>query len=257
MTEEPNMPENKLVLLPERLRQPQAVAIPADADPMSLLERFARDPSITLEKLRGLADMQREFRAEAAKAEFYSAFTAMQGDIPVISKNGEIKVDGKIRSTYARLEDIGRVIKPILQQHGFAITHKVRYGDKITVLSILMHKAGHAEETEFLAAADKSGAKNDIQALGSTISYGKRQNTKALLDIAEGGDDDDGHASGRAVLMTADHAATVTTKCEGISSGQLMNVLKGYKVEKLEQIADSEYERIVHRLDKIAKESAK
>lgn len=198
-----------------------ADAAEQQSNTVSMFERLAADPNVSVEKLRGLVELQERADARTAKAMFASAFAKMQGEVPVITKHGEIKVDGKVRSTFARYEDIDRALKPILQPHGFAITHKTRFANNlVTVVSVLMHEAGHSEETEFVTAPDTSGGKNSIQAIASAVSYGKRQNTKCLVNIAEGAEDDDGNAGGAAAVtrVTADQAATLTALIEETKS---------------------------------------
>jgi hypothetical protein len=43
---------------------------------------------------------------------------------------------------------------------------------------------------------DTSGSKNNVQAVGSSTSYGKRYTATLLLNIRTKGEDDDGHAGG-------------------------------------------------------------
>lgn len=164
-----------------------------------MFERLAADPNVPVEKLERLIAMQERIMAHNAKAEFDAAYAQMQGDIPIITERGEIAVNGQVRSKYARLEDILEIVKPIMQGHGFAIRHQSTFADgMVKITGILSHRAGHSERDEFVAAADTSGSKNAIQALGSTRSYGQRYTTIALLNIATRGTDDDGHGSTKA-----------------------------------------------------------
>ena len=64
----------------------------------------------------------------------------------------------------------------------------------MTVTGVLGHAAGHTEETSMRLPADTSGAKNSVQAWGSSASYGKRYVTLTLTGIATS-DDDDGRAA--------------------------------------------------------------
>lgn len=163
-----------------------------------MFERLARDPSVDVEKLERLIAMQERILRHNAKAAFDSAFAKMQGDIPEISERGEIKVEGKVRSKFATNEDIQREVKPILQRHGFSIRFRNEWldgGKLLKVTGILSHAGGHSEQDEFVAAADTSGSKNAIQAIGSTRSYGQRYTTISLLNIATRGTDDDGRTS--------------------------------------------------------------
>lgn len=170
---------------------------PAD-DTALMFERLAKDASVDVEKLERLIAMQERIIAVNARAEFNAAFADMQGDIPVITERGAIEVSGVVRSTYARNEDIQRIVKPILQQHGFSLRFRNEFNDgKLKVVGILAHRSGHSEQDEFVTLADKSGSKNDIQALGSSRSYGQRYTTISLLNIATCGEDDDAQRSRR------------------------------------------------------------
>lgn len=174
-----------------------APTVPAVVDEhVSMFERLAKDPTVPVEKLERLIELQRSILRDNAKAEFDAAFAQMQGEIPIITERGEIAVNGQVRSKYARLEDILEVVRPILSRHGFAIRHRNEFSEnRLKIIGILSHRSGHSEQDEFEAKADVSGSKNDIQALGSTRSYGQRYTTISLLGIATKGEDDDGRAS--------------------------------------------------------------
>jgi hypothetical protein len=59
-----------------------------------------------------------------------------------------------------------------------------------------MHRGGHSEEATKFYPADTSGSKNAIQAIGSSISYGKRYTASALLNLTSRKEDDDGAKGG-------------------------------------------------------------
>jgi len=50
---------------------------------------------------------------------------------------------------------------------------------------------------------DNSGSKNAVQAVGSSVSYGKRYVMAALLNITTRGEDDDGNAAAPIKTVTA------------------------------------------------------
>lgn len=62
----------------------------------------------------------------------------------------------------------------------------------MTVVGVLGHAGGHAEETAMTLPADMTGNKNPVQAWGSTASYGKRYVTLTITGIATEDEDDDG-----------------------------------------------------------------
>lgn len=165
---------------------------------VQMLERLALSPDVPVDKLEKLIELQERIMRHNAKAEFDGAFAVMQGQIPIITEDGKILVNGALRSKYATNEAIQETVKPILQQHGFSLRFRNEHldGNRLKVIGILSHRAGHSEQDEFVCPPDTSGSKNDIQAIGSTRAYGQRYTTLALLNIATRGTDDDGRKSG-------------------------------------------------------------
>lgn len=184
-------------MLPLEREEPQA------GEQMNLMiERLAANKDVDVAKLERLIEMQERVLRHNAVSAFNTAFSAMQADIPEIDEKGFIKnKEGGIQSRYAKNEDIQKVLRPILQLHGFSLSFRTEWPDKSTVkvVGILTHREGHSRESEFLSGADTSGSKNSIQALGSAISYGHRYTTTDLLNITSRERlDDDGEATSRA-----------------------------------------------------------
>lgn len=164
---------------------------------LSVIERVATNPDADIAKLEKMLDMQERILTRNAMVAFNAAMAEMQSDIPVIAKSGAIVVNGQERSKYARFDDIMKVIKPVLQQHGFAVSFRTESGEgMVKVTGILMHREGHREETSMSLPLDNSGSKNTVQAIGSSTAYGKRYVLCALLNIATGDEDDDANALG-------------------------------------------------------------
>src|SRR6185503_15653016 len=88
--------------------------------------------------------------------------------------------------------------------HGFALSFRTGSAPdgKLTVTGILSHRAGHQEETTLALMHDSTGSKNSVQAVGSSISYGKRYTAGALLNITSRGEDDDGKLAGAPEYIT-------------------------------------------------------
>lgn len=164
-----------------------------ELDPMvSMLERLATNPAVDVDKLRQLIDMQERVLNREAEAAFNSEFAVMQGEIPTIEERASTD-----KTTYAPLEDIIEVVRPILKAHGFSLSFKTDWpdGGKVKVTGILTHRSGHSRESVFIGGADTSGSKNAIQALGSSVQYGRRYVTRDLLCIVTREEDDDGESS--------------------------------------------------------------
>lgn len=155
---------------------------------LSMIERVATDQNADIGKLEKMLDMQERVLNRHSQEAFSSDMAAMQSELPRVEKSAQAH-----NSKYARLEDINDAIRPILQKHGFAVTFRVNQSESmIKVVTVLSHRQGHREETDIMLPADTSGGKNAVQAIGSTISYGKRYGICALLNISTG-DDTDGN----------------------------------------------------------------
>lgn len=170
----------------------QHSAMSETATIMSVIERVASNPDADITKLSAMLDMQERVLNRNAKQSFTADLAAMQLDLPRVVERGE----GHNQAKYARLEDINDQIRPTLHKYGFAITFRVKHdeGKGIFITTVLSHREGHSEETTIPLAPDTSGSKNAVQAIGSTISYGKRYGICALLNISTG-DDDDGQSA--------------------------------------------------------------
>jgi len=163
-------------------------------DPVLMFERLAKDPSVDVEKLQRLIDMQKDILRHNAESAFNVAFSKMQAEIPTIVERARTD-----KTSYAPLEDIIQPIRPILQRHGFSLSFKTEWPEKgtVKVVGILTHDHGHSRTSEFVALADASGSKNAIQAFGSSVSYGRRYTTRDLLCIVTREEDDDAEQAGR------------------------------------------------------------
>lgn len=165
---------------------------------VSMIERAALDPRVDMDKMERLLAMQERIFDRNARMAYASALAVMQPKMPVITERGGIKNrDGEVQSRYAKWEDINDAIKPLLAEHGFALSFRTgtTIEGKITVTGILSHREGHQEETTISLPHDSSGSKNAVQAVGSSTSYGKRYTATALLNITSRGEDDDGKAA--------------------------------------------------------------
>ena len=163
---------------------------------MSVIERIATDPNADISKLEKMLDMQERILKRDSEQAFSAAFARMQAEIPTVIERGEIKVEKTVRSKYATFEDIVDATRPVLTKYGFGINFKINQEEaRIRVTATLRHELGHSESTDFVCSADSSGSKNNVQAIGSTISYGKRYALCALLNIATRGEDNDAQSA--------------------------------------------------------------
>lgn len=160
-----------------------------DNENLTFAQRVALDTTVDIDRLEKIIQMERDSQRHEAERVFNAALAEMQPELPAVKANGR----GDKGAKFGKLEDIQAAIKPVLQKHGFAVRFKVHDGENsLAVECILSHKAGHSDSDRISLPYDKTGSKNDVQARGSTVSYGKRYTLCNILNIQVGGEDNDG-----------------------------------------------------------------
>lgn len=242
------------VMVPEQ----RAARLPAQQDqrPTDLIGAIASaasNPAVDVEKMERLMAMHERLVANEAQQKYQAALSEMQPELPVVRHRG----NANGRYTYALWEDIHRAITPILQEHGFAIFFQVDTSETVRVSATLTHAAGHRESTSITLPADSSGNKNAVQAVASSVAYGKRYTAGALLNFATTGEDDDAQ---RAVeqapeTITEEQANTLRDlllDADAKESALLDIVSRRARspVEALEDIPAAAYEKCVQWAEK-------
>lgn len=180
----------------------------AAAATLAVIERAASDPTVDIDKMERLLQMQTRILDKSARDQFTQALAAFQRDCPTIKKTRRAHT-----TNYAPYDHLMTIIRPFLTDHGFALSFDSEtLSDQVRVVCTLSHRAGHSITTSFTAAIDKSGSKNAVQAVGSSLSYGKRYSVCAALNIITTDEDDDGAALGAAVIPTVSCALASPSK---------------------------------------------
>lgn len=196
------------LIIPEQSNQVSAQAPQQDTSIMAVISRAAADPSCDIDKMERLLQMHERMQDKSAEAAFNAAMAQMQCDMPTVFEGA---TNTHTKNTYATLDDINRAVKSVMQAHGFAVTFKVVHvAAGVSVTGILMHSAGHREETTLLLPIDTGPGRSTVQAVGSSVTYGKRYVMCALLNITTGdAPDDDGAGAKPEPLVTAAQAKQI------------------------------------------------
>lgn len=144
-----------------------------------------------VEKLMAL---QERYQANEARKAFNAAMADAKAEIKPIFKNRKVDFTGeKGRTQYDHedLAEIARTVDPVLATYGLNYRWRSRQdGASICVACIMAHRDGYSEETELSSGRDDSGKKNNLQALGSAITYLQRYTLKLALGLSASKDDD-------------------------------------------------------------------
>lgn len=118
-------------------------------------------------------------------------------DVEPIERDGtNVLTKGGLTSKYATLDNIIESTKKILAQYGVIVIQEAATAEngEVTVKTTLLHESGEWMESDVLRMKP---VKNDPQGIGGAITYARRYQLGALLNLATEEDDDGNYASGR------------------------------------------------------------
>ena len=223
---------------------------------MAVLSDPERLQSLDVEKLERLAELHMQMLARAAELAYGVAMNALQGDLTPVKKRG---VNSQTASRYARLEDIERMLDPLIAKHGFSISVSTGTSDKedhTKYVAIVRHTGGHKTTHELDAPFDDMGmkgarTKTKIHGMSSARSYCKRILKTEIFDVTTTNDDDGNAAGGlgpSAETINDMQAADLRALIDEIGANEAA-FLKVCKVDKWEELPASMYKAAVQRLE--------
>jgi hypothetical protein len=190
-------------------KPPRAVAAADSSSVMAMIGTASKDKTVDVGKMERLVELFERIKKTEQKEAYAAAMVKLKPLLPVIDRRGRIVVRAKDAhgnrtgavqqdTPYALWEDIDEAITPVLHDCGFALTFRTgnEADGRLRVTAVLQHERGHFEETTMALPFDTSGSKNNVQAIGSSTSYGKRYTACAILNIRTRGEDDDGIKGG-------------------------------------------------------------
>jgi len=222
---------------------------PTPGNFLAVIAAAALDPKVDVQKMHGLLDVQERMMAKQAEIDFNADFARLQADLPRITKDAKIVHKGNLIGTYATYEKIDDVIRPLLIKHGFGLRFNTEpTTDRVIITATLSHKSGHSITDKIPLTIDASGAKNNVQGVGSTIAYGKRYLVGMLLNLVFEGDDDDGKSADYAPI-TDDQAATLKDMIRetGTDTRKFLSIMVS-GVDSVDQIGQKDYDRVYNAL---------
>jgi hypothetical protein len=209
------------------------------------LLNIAIEKGADLDKLEKLMDLQMRWEQNNARKAYHEAMAQFKSNPPEIEKDKKVAY-GNTKYNHASLSNVTAKINSELSKYGLSASWTTTQTDKgVTVTCKISHVLGHSEETSLTAGLDKSGAKNDIQALGSTISYLERYTILALTGLATSEMDDDGQ--GTIEYITDKQKSTIL---DFINAKEIdeTKFCKFMGVESVDKILESYYNKAIAAL---------
>jgi hypothetical protein len=258
---EPPAPEGGPHTAPAVLH-PQRTEPSGAPDPnFALLIEAARDQTFDVAKMERAMAMIKERELETRKRAFFAALALAKGEFGPILKTRVVDYPhkerddreggGRTKYKYEELADIAHIVDPVLARHGLSYRHRAKQEkDRVGVSCIVSHAEGHSEEGDAIwAAEDKSGQKNPIQGVTSTVTYLQRATLKIALGLAAGRDDD---ASGYDddPMITPDDVVYIESLVRETDS-DLPKLLKTVGAERVVEMHASQFKKAAWLLETV------
>ena len=216
-------------------------SLPAAITPLAMLSQAVERGAdvAVLEKLMALHE---RWEANQARKAFDAAISEAKAQIKPVVKNRKGHNSG-----YADFAAIAAVVDPIISEHGLSYRFRTSQADEIAVTCILSHRDGHSEETTLCGPTDKSGSKNAIQAIGSTLTYLQRYTLVQALGLSVTNDDDGRAIGGDSVI--SDEQAEAIRDLLTRTNANVDAFLAMLKVECIPDIPAAKYDYAMGKLN--------
>jgi len=187
-------PKQEIAVATEQLPQSPVQSM------LNAIGKLAENPNINADVIQKAFDMQMLLLNKQAEIAFNNDMLEVKRSLPKIQKKGKISYEDKksgkeVSTAYALFEDIEDVVAPIYTKFGFKVAYNYITtvdGKSITEI-IVSHSGGHTEKYQSIPLMlDTTGSKNNVQAAGSTMSYGRRYALVSAFNIVISGMDNDG-----------------------------------------------------------------
>ena len=214
-----------------------------------IIDRAANEPAFDVQKLQQLLEMKERWEASEAKKAYVVAMNAFKADPPEVFKS-KLVAFNETSYKHALLSDAVALIGEALSHHGLSFRWDTDQADggMVKVTCVITHALGHSERVTLQAGLDQSGKKNNIQALGSTVSYLQRYTLFAATGLAAKDQDDDGKGSEQAETITTDQAIVINDLLTETKKDK-MKFLEQFKFDSIDTIPSSEYDRVMLALN--------
>lgn len=216
--------------------------------PLVLLEK-AISSGANIEQLERLLALQKSWEANEARKAFAAALADFKAQKITVTKN---KTVGFNRTSYkhATLNNVIESITPALAEHGLSLRWNVEQNEsRIRVTCILQHVLGHFETVTLEASADTSGSKNNIQAIGSTVTYLERYTALAITGTATAEQDDDGVNNEPATLINEQQLADLEVLISEVNADR-KKLLNWLQLDDLAKLPENKLNSVIAAIER-------
>lgn len=225
--------------------------------PVELLA-LAIERNLDTDKLRELMALEREWRADKAKAEYDAAMAHFGTLKQVVKHNRTGRTAGNTTFTYADFPAMVKAVTPWLTQCGLSFSHfqdtPTMVEGKISFILVhcrIQHSSGHSQDFDYPAILDDrlAGKMSPSQLIQLAVTYAKRQTLAMGLGLATSEDrsDDDSHSQ-MGETISKEQVSDLEGLIDEVKADK-SGFLRYLGVESLEDIQRSAYTKAVRALE--------
>ena len=161
--------------------------------------QLAIESNADLDKLEKVLELSERYEANEARKVFASEFAVVQAEIGAVVKT---KKNPQTNSSYAGLDEVIGMAKPVYTKQGFSIIYyegEAKLAEDVRLCADVLHKAGHQKTYHLDVPLGGVGIKGNvnmtkIHAKATSITYARRYLLCMIWNIPT--QDDDGNGGG-------------------------------------------------------------
>lgn len=240
---------------------------PTSGSPMEVLHALMQDGDVTqnVEALNAVLDASIRWEEKEAKKALHRALAAFRGECPPILKERSVTTSsgGRARYHYASLDDIERVVRPLMDKHGLFFTHDQEVdGNRMTVTCWIHHEDGASISSKWTGPAEDGGHMQGIQKAGSATTYARRYSLVNALGLTTTDQDDDGMSTGSGStpeFITPAQVKELQAKMKSINMPEkrMAGFLKAMGVSEITAIPGADFRKASALLDRAVAQAKK
>lgn len=160
------------------------------------LLQLAIEKGAGVEALEKLVGLHERVTAREAALEFARQLADFQANCPAIGKNKTAEIatkgGGRYSYQYAPLEEIVRIVKPLLVARGFSYGWDSDVtGGQLRCTCTLRHVNGHSTAGSFTLPVENPSAMSPQQKVGAALTFAQRKTLESVLGLNTTEDDTD------------------------------------------------------------------
>lgn len=250
---------------PGTVRVPNAAGgpmeIPADLSPAALIY-IAMQTGQSPDALEKLVGLQERMEKRQAEKDFIDALAQFRAACPPIKKNKTAKITtdsgGGYSYVYAELDEIARVIDPILERFGFSYTWNTEATEKsVKVECILLHKGGHSRSSFFTVPVESKSGMSPQQKYGAASTFAQRRSLANVTGLTTTDKDTDAAAIDPTTI-SSDQATEITDIIREVCRGNQEDRFLAYMgVKAVADIRLADYKKAKASLGRVRESNEK